>query len=60
MCVGVAGVQEEKMDAVNEIRLLASVRHDNVIQYHEAFIDNGKLCIVMEYAEHGDLAKAIK
>ncbi|GAQ78227.1 Serine/threonine protein kinase [Klebsormidium nitens] len=52
--------QEEKMDAVNEIRLLASVRHDNVIQYHEAFIDGGKLCIVMEFAEHGDLAKAIK
>lgn len=26
-------------DAVNEIRLLASVKHQNIIRYHEAFLD---------------------
>ena len=29
----------ERMDAVNEIRLLASVKHQNVVRYHEAFLD---------------------
>ena len=29
----------ERADAVNEIRLLASVRHQNVVRYHEAFLD---------------------
>lgn len=31
--------QVERMDAVNEIRLLASVKHPNVIKYNEAFLD---------------------
>lgn len=29
----------ERADAVNEIRLLASVKHQNVVRYHEAFLD---------------------
>lgn len=29
----------ERADAVNEIRLLASVKHPNVVRYHEAFLD---------------------
>lgn len=29
----------EKKDAVNEIRLMASIRHDNVVKYHEAILD---------------------
>ena len=48
------------MDAVNEIRLLASVRHPNIVAYNEAFVDGNRLCIVMEYAPHGDLARSIK
>ncbi|KAK9810092.1 hypothetical protein WJX72_004681 [[Myrmecia] bisecta] len=52
--------QVERMDAVNEIRLLASVKHPNVIKYHEAFLDGNQLCIVMEYAPNGDLSRFIK
>jgi serine/threonine protein kinase len=52
--------QEERQDAVNEIRLLASIKHEQVIAYYEAFVDGNKLCIVMEYCEQGDLAKCIK
>ena len=29
----------ERADAVNEIRLLASVKHPNVVRYNEAFLD---------------------
>mmetsp|Transcript_41658 Transcript_41658/g.79602 ORF Transcript_41658/g.79602 Transcript_41658/m.79602 type:complete len:516 (+) Transcript_41658:462-2009(+) len=51
---------QDRADAVNEIRLLASVRHHHVTNYHEAFVDGNRLCIVMEYAPHGDLARAIR
>lgn len=52
--------QAEREDSANEIRLLASVRHPNVIAYNEAFLDGNRLCIIMEYAPDGDLAKVIK
>eukprot|EP00191_Tetraselmis_sp_GSL018_P022066 CAMPEP_0177627202 /NCGR_PEP_ID=MMETSP0419_2-20121207/31074_1 /TAXON_ID=582737 /ORGANISM="Tetraselmis sp., Strain GSL018" /LENGTH=487 /DNA_ID=CAMNT_0019128333 /DNA_START=1440 /DNA_END=2900 /DNA_ORIENTATION=- len=52
--------QTERQEAVNEIRLLASVSHPNIVEYNEAFLDGNKLCIVMEYATAGDLAGLIK
>ncbi|GAX75126.1 hypothetical protein CEUSTIGMA_g2570.t1 [Chlamydomonas eustigma] len=45
----------ERMDAVNEVRLLVSMNHPSVIRYHEAFLNGNKLCVVMEYAPFGDL-----
>ena len=52
----------EKKAALNEIRILSSVKHDNVIAYKDAFIDEKEnvLCIVMELAEGGDLEQMIK
>jgi serine/threonine protein kinase len=50
----------EREDAVNEIRLLASIRHENICRYHEAFVDGNHLCIVMEFAPNGDLARFIR
>jgi NIMA (never in mitosis gene a)-related kinase len=49
--------EKEKQNAVNEIRILASIQHPNVIGYKEAFFDvaQGNLCIVMEMADNGDL-----
>lgn len=47
--------QAERMDAVNEVRLLVSINHPSVIRYHEAFLNGNKLCVVMEYAPYGDL-----
>lgn len=32
--------EKEKTNALNEIRILASIRHPNIIQYREAFIDD--------------------
>jgi len=48
---------KEKQNALNEIRILASVDHKNVIGYKEAFFDEqtNQLCIVMEMANGGDL-----
>ena len=52
----------EKQAALNEIRLLASLSHPNIIGYKETFCDilTGDLCIVMEYGDGGDLAKRIE
>lgn len=51
---------EARQDAINEIRLLASVSHENVIRYYESFLDGNWLCIIMEYADSGDLSYYIK
>ena len=51
---------KEKQNALNEVRILASINHPAIIGYKEAFIDSGKfLCIVMNYATDGDLFQKI-
>ena len=52
---------KEKQNALNEVRILASVKSKFVISYKEAFIDENdkSLCIVMEYADKGDLYQKI-
>ena len=32
--------EKEKENAINEVRILASINHKNVISYKEAFIEN--------------------
>ena len=53
--------EKEKQNSLNEVRILASVRSTFVISYKEAFIDENdkSLCIVMEYADKGDLYQKI-
>lgn len=48
---------KEKENALNEVRILASIRHPNIAGYKEAFFeaDTNQLCIVMEYCDGGDL-----
>ena len=50
----------EREEAVNEIRLLASVQHPNIIRYCEAFLERDSLYIVTDFASKGDLHKRIK
>ena len=40
------GLNRFSEDAVNEIRVLASVKHINIIRYRESFIENDSLFIV--------------
>ena len=53
--------QKEKQNALNEVRILASVNSPFVISYKESFIDetDQTLCIIMEYADEGDLFQKI-
>lgn len=53
--------EKEKQNALNEVRILASVHSNFVISYKEAFFDDkdSTLGIVMEYADSGDLYQKI-
>ena len=48
---------KEKENAINEVRILASIKHPNIISYKEAFLDKSSesLCIIMELVDMGDL-----
>ena len=52
---------KEKENSLNEVRILASVNNQNVVSYKDAFYDleSNSLCIVMEYADDGDLESKI-
>ena len=53
--------EKEKQNALNEVRILASVKSNFVISYKEAFFEEkeSSLGIVMEYADKGDLYQRI-
>jgi len=53
--------EKERQNALNEIRILASIVDPNIIAYKEAFFDESIrcLCIIMEYADAGDLMMKI-
>ena len=52
---------KEKKNSLNEVRILASIKSPFVISYKEAFIseEDSCLCLVMEYADKGDLYQKI-
>jgi len=52
----------EQENALNEVRILASISDPHIIGYKETFYDDEEkcLCIVMEYADGGDLLKKIQ
>ena len=54
--------ENDQQNSVNEIRILASVSHPNIIGFKEAFWNdkNKTLNIVMEYCDDGDLETKIK
>ncbi len=53
--------EKEKTNALNEVRILASIKNNFVISYKEAFFDENENClgIVMEFADKGDLYQKI-
>ncbi|KAL0236951.1 hypothetical protein PCE1_000348 [Barthelona sp. PCE] len=51
---------KEKAEASNEIRVLSQMNHPYIVTYRESFIHQKSLCIVMDFAENGDLYEAIK
>lgn len=53
--------QDEKKATKKEYKILSALQHPNIIKLKEVYkTKKGKLCIVMEYADGGDLAQRIK
>lgn len=53
--------EKEKQNALNEVRILASIKNNNIVAYKEAFFEDytNTLCIVMEFCDGGDLFNKI-
>lgn len=52
--------RQEAQEARKEARLLAKLKHPYIVRYRESFMDKGWLCIVMDYADGGDLTAKIE
>jgi serine/threonine protein kinase len=54
--------KKERAQSLNEAKVLSVLRHPNVINYVDSFLarKTDHLCIVMEYADGGDLGIKIK
>ncbi|CAD8166145.1 unnamed protein product [Paramecium pentaurelia] len=54
-------VVPQSISANTEAQILQNLKHDNIIQYFETFIDNkDRLCLIMEYANNGTLGQYLK
>jgi serine/threonine protein kinase len=53
---------KEKRGAKQEVLLLQTLQHPNIVSYRDSFLDNNDrdLCIVMTYCQGGDLSSRIK
>ena len=54
--------EKEKENALNEVRILASINNPYIISYKDVFYDepSNTLCIIMEFAAKGDILNIIK
>lgn len=41
------------------MRILASLKDNHIVSYKEAFLEGKNLCIIMEFADDGDLYQKI-
>ena len=52
--------ESQQKECYREVSILRKVSHPNIIKYYSSFLENESLCIIMEYAELGDLYTLIK
>ena len=60
--VNIANLSEKEIEnTLNEIRILSSITHNNIIAYKEAFYSQNEncLCLIMEFINDRDLEKKI-
>lgn len=51
----------EKKEVLQEARLLEVLQHPNIVKFIEVYkTKKGKLCIIMDFADGGDLAGKVK
>jgi NIMA (never in mitosis gene a)-related kinase len=53
--------EEEKKETLKEAKILEVLNHPNITRFREVYkTKRGKLCIVMDYCDDGDLQTKIK
>lgn len=52
-------IGDDLKNAKNEVAILKSLNHPNVIEYHDSYVKGDTFYIMMEYAEHGNLQEFI-
>lgn len=53
--------EKERIETLKEAQILQIFNHPNIVRFRESYkTKKGHLCIVMDYADGGDLAKAIE
>ena len=52
--------EEERRTSRREAALLANLNHPCVLRHIESFEEDGHLCIVTEFCEHGDLDQRLR
>ncbi len=44
---------KEQRESKNEVKVLSTLKHPNIVAYKESFVEKGNLYIVMDYADGG-------
>ena len=53
--------EEERKETLREAKILEVFNHPNIVRFREVYkTKKGKLCIVMDYADGGDLQSKVK
>lgn len=53
--------EQEKRETIKEAKILEVLNHPNIIRFKEVYkTKKGQMCIVMDYADGGDLQGMIK
>jgi len=53
--------EAEKREALKEAKILRAFEHPNIIQCYDSYTTKtGKLCILMDFADGGDLEKKVR
>ena len=53
--------EEERRETLNEAKILEVLNHPNIVRFREVYkTKKGKLCIVMDYCDDGDMQGKIK
>ena len=51
---------DQRLEALREAKILEVLQHNNIVKFREVYkTKKGKLCIVMDYADDGDLGLKI-